>query len=243
MRPFTSWFAPSVPLLLLACAPLNASGPVGPAFRAAFSDAGVAWVSGGRACVARGPSFVPSCPRLPPVTDVAWNGGDAWGAVPALGQVITLDRSARAVPVGRVQTLSSARVYREDGSAVTYAGEPARGVLGGPTAAVTGGDGGEFVVLGGALVRLSDGLVLEARAGAFLMATPQGARTGDAPAAVTAFGTYRLAGGLLERLDGAGRVVASVPHGPGRVGVVGADVVTVDETGRVQVFTLELLPC
>ena len=79
-------------LSLTACAPsmtAPARAPVG--LRAAFSEAGVAWVSGGRACVARAPSFQPSCPALPPAVDVAWHGGQAWAGVPSLAAVVTLD--------------------------------------------------------------------------------------------------------------------------------------------------------
>lgn len=93
--------------------------------------------------------------------DVGWNGGDAWAAVPGLGAVITLDRAAQTVAVGRVVALSSTRAYREDGTAVTYAGAAARGVIGAPAAALTGGDGQDYVLLGGQLLRVGDGVVLE----------------------------------------------------------------------------------
>ncbi|MDL2343381.1 hypothetical protein QOL99_04355, partial [Deinococcus sp. MIMF12] len=97
-------------LLLAACAPVPATSPGNaarpaltvPAFDAAFSPDGVAWVDAGRACVARVPSYRPVCPRLPgPAVAVAWNGGDAWVALPGAGMVLTLDLAARSVPVGR----------------------------------------------------------------------------------------------------------------------------------------------
>lgn len=229
--------------LLASCAPSVVTTRSGEAaFRAAFSAEGVAWVSGGAACVARMPAFQPVCPRLPPVTDVAWNGSDAWAAVPGLGVVVTLDRAARSVLVGRVLTLSNSRVYRQDGSALNYAGEAVQGVVGGPSGAITGGDGGDYVVLAGALKRVSDGVVLETHAKANLVSTPTGARTSEVPALDSVVGSYQLVNGRLERLDTTGRVLVSVPHGPGRVGLVGAEIVTVSPQGAVRVFTLDLQP-
>lgn len=233
-------------LLLAACAP-TATGtrptPDG-GFRAAFSEQGVVWVSGGRACVARVPEYAPVCPRLPRVADVAWNGPDAWAAVPELGQTVTLDGAARSVPVGRVVALSATRAYREDGSAVTFAGQPARGLPFAPLAVVTGGNGQDYALVRGRagtqLLRVSDGAVLEAQAGPELLALPAGARSATEPQVVTPFGSYVLANGRLERRDGAGRVMLALPHEPGRVGLVGQDVVTVDETGRLRRFTADL---
>lgn len=235
-------------LSLASCAPSITASQGWQPFRAAFSDLGVAWVAGGRACVARAPSFNVSCPNLPAASDVAWNGGDAWAAVPGLGVVVTLDRAARSVSVGRVAALSSTRAYREDGSAVNYAGEAMRGVLGTPSSAITGPSGEDYVLQAGKLLRVSDGMTVErAEANAvderFLVSTPTGVALSTVPAAFTAFaGQYRLTGGQLQRLDSAGRVLGSVPHGPGRVGLVGQDVVTVSPEGHVRVYGLDLLP-
>ncbi|WP_102125164.1 hypothetical protein [Deinococcus planocerae] len=239
-------------LPLVACAPTTARvtnpnttfGPVTatPIFDAAFGVEGVAWVDGGRACVARAPSYRVVCPPLPPVVAVAWNGGDAWAGVPAAGVVVTLDRAARSVAAGRVVALSNTRAYREDGSAVTFAGAAAPGVAGAPTAALTGGDGQDYVLLAGTLRRVDDGVILDRAPLPFLRLTPRGVTTANTPGVVTLSGSYRLTGAALERVDISGRVLASVPHGPGRVGVVGADVVTVSPGGRVRVFDGSLRP-
>ncbi|WP_034385248.1 hypothetical protein [Deinococcus sp. YIM 77859] len=229
--------------LLSACAP--AAAPRGPAvaFDAAFSPEGATWLDNGQACVARAPSYRPVCPQLPGrAVAVAWQGGDAWAALPGAGLLVTLDRAARSVPVGRVVTLSSTRAYREDGSAVTYAGQPAGGVSGAPTAALTGGDGEDYVLLAGTLRRVADGLIVETAPGPLLEVTPTGVRSANLPSVTTAAGTYRLTGTALQRLDASGRVLASVPHGPGRVGVVGADIVTVAPSGLVRVFGVDLTP-
>lgn len=226
--------------LLSACAPITAQPSAAPTFRAAFSDAGVAWVSGGRACVARAPAYGAVCPTLPAAVDVAWNGGDAWAALPGPGLAVTLDRAARTVAVGRVVALSATRAYREDGSAVDYAGQPARGVRGAPTLALTGGDGQEYVLLAGRLVRVTDGARLAEGAGPYLAATPEGVRPARRPTLVTPGGTYQLGGGRLERQDATGRVVASVPHVDGRLGVVGAEIVTVTPGGEVRAYGADL---
>ena len=231
----------SLPLWLAGCAPAALGElPAGAAFRAAFSDQGVAWVASGRACVARAPSFRVNCPPLPPAVDVAWNGPDAWAGVPGVGVDVTLDGAARTVDVGRGAALSAGRVYREDGSAVTYANGPVRGVPGRPSAAVTVGDA-EFALVGGEVRRVADGAVL-AHGAAFLTVTPDGAAGSAQPQLVTAEGTYRLTGERLERLDTAGRVVAATPHGPGRVGRVGPLIVTVDAAGTVRAFGVDLSP-
>lgn len=235
-------------LLLAACAPTTTGTRPTPTpddgLKAAFSEQGVVWVSGGRACVARVPEYVPVCPRLPRVVDVAWNGPDAWAAVPGLGQLVTLDGAARSVPVGRVVALSATRAYREDGSAVTFAGQPARGLPFAPLAVVTGGNGEDYARVPGRagtqLLRVSDGAVLEAQAGPELLALPAGARSATEPQVVTPFGSFVLANGRLERRDGAGRVLFAAPHEPGRVGLVGQDVVTVGDAGRVRRFTADL---
>lgn len=241
-------------LLLAGCAPaptaprttpLRGSGPAGgiPAFSAAFAPDGVTWVNDGQACVARAPSYRAVCPRLPGrAVAVAWNGGDAWAALPGVGLLVTLDRAARSVPAGRVVALSSTRAYREDGSAVTYAGTPAVGVAGAPSAALTGGDGQDYVLLAGSLRRVTDGGVMEAQAGPRLQATPDGARSATLAGVGLPTGTYRLTGTALERQDALGRVLAAVPHGPGEVGQVGGDVVTVSPGEGVRVFTADLQP-
>lgn len=210
------------------------------AFRAAFSDLGVAWVAAGRACVARAPEYRVTCPKLPPVVDVAWDGLDVWAAVPSLAQVVTVDRAPRNVNVGRVVRLSAVAAYREDGSAVSYAGAARPGVLGAPSAALTGGDGVDYARVRGTLVRVPDGVLLRGAAGPYLVVTPGGAEAAEAPEVVTATGRYRLAGGVLDWRDGAGVVRARVPHGPGRVGRVGQEIVTVSAAGAVRRFTPDL---
>ena len=227
--------------LLPACAPAYTAPTRDAAFRAAFSGAGVAWVSGGQACVARVPDYRPVCPRLGRAVDVAWNGGDAWAAVPGAGLAVTLDRAARSVPAGAVAALSNTLIYRQDGSALSYEGVAAGQVAGGPSAAVTGGDGADYVVLAGQLRRGS--AVVEAAAQPYLYATARGAATAAVPTAVGGDGdTYRLQGGQLERTDASGRVTARTPHGPGRVGVVGQDVVTVSAAGEIRRYTQSLTP-
>lgn len=239
---------------LAACAPAPTStasqpatvaastvpAPLPAGFRAAFSEQGVAWVSGGRACVARAPSYTPQCPKLAAAVDVAWNGGDVWAAVPGLGVAVTLDRSARTVNVGRVVALSATRAYREDGSAVAYTGAALRGVLGAPAGAITGGDGEDYVLLAGRLLRVSDGARLGEQAGPYLGVTPGGAQAFSVPTVVTPAGTYRLGGGRLERLDQTGQVLTGVQHPPGLVGTVGQELVTVTAEGTVRVFGSDL---
>lgn len=223
--------------LLSACAP-SVTVPRGEAgFRAAFSESGVAWVSQAQACVARAPSYRPQCPRLGPVADVAWHDGDAWAALPGAGLAVTLDRSPRSLNVGAVVALSAQRLYRGDGSALTYAGEAAAGVAGAPSAAVTGGDGAEYVVLAGQLRRVAGGALETAQP--YLFATPTGAKTALLPSAEDGAGRYQLTGTALERVL-AGVVVARVPHGPGRLGLVGGEVITVSAEGTVRRFTLAL---
>ncbi|UQN07046.1 hypothetical protein [Deinococcus sp. QL22] len=231
---------PILALLLSACAPAYSPPTGDAAFRAAFSADGVAWVAGGRACVARAPGFRVTCPSVPTAVDVAWNRGEAWAAVPGAGVVVTLDRAARSVAVGRVVALSSTRAYREDGSAVTYEGAAAAGVAGAPSAALTGGDGADYVLLAGNLRRVTDNVVTEVNAAPFLVPLNTGARSADVPTVVTSFGTYRLANGRLERGDGTGRILNSVAHGAGRVGQVGSNIVTISADGSVKVFTENL---
>lgn len=237
---------------LVACAPTTAQ-PVTPApgvsglhgdpqrFRAAFSEAGVAWVTDGRACVARAPAYRVSCPNLPPASDVAWQGETAWALLPGPGLAVTLDLAPRSVVAGAVAALSSTRIYHRDGSTLTYDREPGRGVAGRPQSAVTGGDGQDYVWLAGQLRRVSDGAVVEQQARPFLYATPAGAATAWLPTAADPFGEYRLTGSALEHFA-AGQVVARVPHGVGRVGLVRDEVVTVSPAGEIRRFSAELRP-
>ena len=53
--------------------------------------AGVAWVVDGQACVARAPGYRVTCPKLPPASDVAWQGETAWALLPGPGLAVTLD--------------------------------------------------------------------------------------------------------------------------------------------------------
>ncbi|WP_291428057.1 hypothetical protein [Deinococcus sp.] len=234
-------FLLSLPGWVAGCAPAALTElPAAAAFRAAFSEQGVAWVSAGRACVARAPAFRTECPRLPAVVDVGWNGADAWAAVPDLGVIVTLDRAARTVAVGQAAALSGAQVYRRDGSAVNYAGTPTAGPLTGfPSSAVTGGDGREYVLVDGAVKRVSDGATLS-RGAAFLSVTQGGVVGSAVPQVGTPWGTYRLTGQQLERIDAAGGVVTAAAHGPGRVGRVGAQIVTVSMSGAVRTFSPDL---
>ncbi len=226
--------------LLTACAPRAVQPPVGNGLRAAFSDAGVVWAEGGRACVARAPSFVRACPAVGRVVDVNWHAAQAWAASPDLGLVATLDGAPQTLAVGAVVALSAQSIYREDGSALTYAGAAAAGVPGRPSLAVTGGDGLDYVLLGGQLVRVGDGRVLDPLAGPFLALTPSGVRVTSSPAVDTAFGSYWLRNSRLERVDAAGKVLASVPHADGQVGLVGSLVVTVSSGGQVRAFGTDL---
>lgn len=228
-----------LPGLVSACAPAVTVAPGG-ALRAAFSDAGVTWVLEGRACVARAPSFRAVCPALPPVVDVAWNAGLAWAGVPSLGAVVTLDSAPRSVDVGRVAAMSAGRVYRENGSAVDYAGGAAVGTLGFPGAALTGGDGQEYVLRAGRVVRVADGWVQPGGGFTLLNWLPDGAQGGLRPEVRTEGVTYRLTGTHLERVEVTGIVRMSVPHGPGRLGLVGDRVVTVSAGGEVRVFAPDL---
>lgn len=243
-----SLFALGLVALLCGCAPrttpVTASAANSSTFRAVFSSAGVAWLAEGKACVARAPSYQAVCPRLGRVTDIAWNAGEAWAAVPGLGLIVTLDRAARTVPVGAVVALSSLRVYREDGSALTYAGQPDGTVPGTPSRAVTGGDGQDYVLLGKVLMRVADQKMLSGGLtddGANeLVATPTGMVRVSVPSAYGNDSIYRLQGGVLERRDIAGQVLGRVPHAAGAVGLVGEQVVTVTPAGEIRRFTRNL---
>lgn len=83
--------------------------------------------------------------------------------------------------------------------------------------------------------------MLDRAAQPFLYATPSGAASAALPTASDGLSLYRLTGSTLERFS-AGQVVARVSHGPGQVGLVRGEVVTVDAAGRVRRFTLQLEP-
>lgn len=123
--------------------------------QAAFSEEGVVWSDGRQACVARVPQLQPVCPAWPaPTGAVAWHEGRAWVALPTLGQVVTVDGAAQSVVAGRVVALSSTRIYREDGSALTYSGVPTTGTVGRPSAVITGGDGQDYALVASRLVKV-----------------------------------------------------------------------------------------
>ncbi len=191
---------PALPALLLAaCAPAASPRTLAvspaPAVQAAFSDEGVVWSDGKVACAARAPQFLPVCPPWPaPTGSVAWNGGQPWAALPALGQVVTVDGPAQTVLAGRVAALSAMRIYREDGSALTYSGVPAGSVPGQPSAAVTGGDGQDYVWLAGQLLPTNHPGQGRPAGGPFLWATPAGAESGPFPSALTRRGRLELRG-------------------------------------------------
>lgn len=234
--------------LLSACAPTQttsqrASQIAALPFQADFSDAGVTWVASGKAYVARAPSFRVQLAPLPtPAVAAAWVGNVAWGALPDAGLVVTLDGPPETQVVGRAVRLSRQRVYRQDGSAVTYSGSAASGLLGFPAAVLTGGDGEEYALVGGDLYRPgSPPTLLSAGAQAYLYSLPErGAATSNVPTVQTGAGLYRLTGSALERLDGTGRTAASLPHGPGLIGLVGGRIVTLSAGGSIRVFLSDL---
>ncbi|WP_291424942.1 hypothetical protein [Deinococcus sp.] len=205
--------------------------------KAAFSEQGVAWVADGRACVARKPDYAPFCPRLGRASDVAWNGGDAWAALPGVGLVITLDRAAQSVYAGAVVALSARHIYREDGSALTYSGSPAGQIAGTPTRVTTGGDGQDYVVLNGELRRFSDNALIDPAPLPHLLPTSLGVQGVGVPTVVTDNGTYRLSGAYLERLDNGGAVIARVADDALEVGAVGQDILTVSALGKLRHFS------
>ena len=127
------------------------------------------------------------------------------------------------------------------GGTVSVDGEPGRGIAGRPQSAVTGGDGQDYVWLAGQVRRVSDGVVTERQARSFLYPTPAGAATAWLPTAADRFGEYRLTGSALEHFA-AGQVVARVPHGAGRVGLVQGEVVTVSPAGELRRFAADLRP-
>lgn len=225
---------------LVGCAPRAVTPAPTSDLRASFSDAGVVWTAGGRACVARAPAFQAVCPQVGQVADVSWHGQNAWAALPLSGLITTLDRAPQTLAVGAAAVLSGQAIYRQDGSALTYSGEPAAGVPGQPSLALTGGDGLDYVLLGGQLIRVGDNRVIDPLGATFLARTPTGVTNLPGPGVVTADSTYLLRGGQLERLDASGAVLASVPHGPGLVGLVGQDVLTVSPDGVIRRFSREL---
>ena len=249
-------------LLLSACAPA-AVKPVGtnPAasatLQASFSSDGVIWNEGGRVTLARFPGFQKLAVRVPAgATAVGWQsvgaqtvGGQSlnrlntpWVALAGLGLIVTADARPVSVQVGRTVVLSSALVYRQDGSAVGYDGSAGTGLLGIPEAVVTGGDGLEYALQGGKLYRLGSGgqVLLSAAAQPFLYATATGAATANAPTLSTLDGRYTLTGTALERRDAAGVLLASVPHPAGLLGQVGSLIVTVQPGGTLRFFGPEL---
>jgi hypothetical protein len=242
--------------LLSACAPSqtarqaasssaqNAALP----FQADFTDAGVTWVANGQAYVARAPSLRPQLSPLPtPAVSAAWVGTVAWGALPGPGLIVTLDGAPETQNVGRAARLTHTRIYRQDGTAQNYGGGEAGGVLGFPDAAITGGDSAEYVRVGRDLYQPGAGAsspatLIASGAQPYLYALPRrGVATANVPTVQTDSGSlYRLSGSALERLDGTGRVLASVPHGPGLIGVVGGRVVTLSAAGQIRVFLVDL---
>lgn len=227
-------------LVLASCSPSLTGPGKTSSFRAAYSDLGVVWVSDGRACIARHPEYRVFCPKLPRVVDVAWNGGDAWAALPDSSIVVTLDRNTQSIPAGAVVLLSRNRVYREDGSALSYTGRRVIGVSGRPYDVVTDPSGVDYVILSGKIRRVGDGFSLGRANKKYFVATANSATTTDFPTSYSAMGTYRVKNGKLEHLDNTSTVVDSVQHGRALVGVVGNTVVTVSPTGKVRRFTGKL---
>ncbi|MFC4454950.1 hypothetical protein [Deinococcus sonorensis] len=229
-------------LLLSACAPTLQQAPASLALQAAFSSDGVVWSEGGQAHVARAPTFQASTVRLPaPATAVSWQGGVPWVAVPRLNALLSADGRPVTLPVGRVVALSGTRVYRQDGSAVTYAGAATEGLIGAPGAVLTGPDGLDYAVQQGRLYRVSGGpVLLSAAARPFLYATLTGAATANAPTLQTQDGLYTLSGEALERRDLTGALLARVSHAPGLIGAVGATIVTVSAGGLLRFFAPDL---
>lgn len=245
---------PLLPLLLTtllsACAPTVTSGgqTQNYPFQADFTDAGVTWVQGGKAYVARAPALKPMLSPLPvPAVAAAWVGNVAWGALPAAGLVITLDGPPEQTVVGRAWKLSHSRVYLQDGSAVSYGGGALGGVNGPPAAVVTGGDGQDYALIGRNLYQsgnpptLLTGNVTSLER-SYLYATPLGAASSNKPTVYTAAGVYQLTGSELQRLDSSGRVLKSVPHGAGLVGLVGGQIVTLSAQGQIRRFDMTLKP-
>lgn len=231
---------------LVACAPsaTNGGAPTTQtfatqSFAAAFDDAGVLWVEGGQAFIARWPGFQTERVAVnAPVQAVAWSGRRPW--VAAGSAVVTASGEPRTLTAGRVVALSATRIYREDGSAIDYSGAPATGLIGAPSAVITGGNGQDYALQGRTLYRIGVAEPLDPDARANLIATPGGAATSNAPGVVTDQGLYQLTGTQLQRLDGLNVVRASVAHGPGLVGQVRGRIVTVARGGALRFFNADL---
>ncbi|AWN23299.1 hypothetical protein DKM44_08705 [Deinococcus irradiatisoli] len=240
--------------LLVACAPaptgrapVSASPAPALPFQADFSDAGVTWVAGGKAYVARAPNLRPLLSPLPtPAVAAAWVGNVAWGALPGPGIIVTLDGPPETRVVGRVIRLSRQRLYLQDGSVLTYTGTPAGSVPGTPDMVLTGGDGEDYALVGGELYRPGQPPTrltparLPAGSGFLYRLPGRGAAVAERPSVQTDQGLYQLSGRALERLGSGGEVIASLPHGPGLIGEVGGRLVTLSAEGQLRVFTPDL---
>lgn len=232
----------ALPALLLACAPVSqqreaiSAQPAALPFQADFSDAGVTWVSGGQAYVARAPALSAVRSPLPvPAVAAAWVGNAAWGALPAAGLVVTLDGPPEQTVVGRAVKLSRSRVYLEGGGALSYQGGALSGFLGTPDSVITV-EGQDYALIGAKLYQSgSPPTLLSGEAGPNLYATARGVATAGQPTAEFQGSLYRLTGSELQRLSGT-TVVAAVPHGPGLLGVVGGKIVTLSPQGTLRRF-------
>ncbi|GHF99532.1 hypothetical protein GCM10017783_09500 [Deinococcus piscis] len=172
-----------------------------PQVQAAFSEEGAVWSDGRQACVARLPQLKPVCPRWPaPTGAVAWNGGRAWAALPTLGQVVTVDGAAETLPAGRVVAMSSTRIYREDGSALSYSAAEMPGTLGRPTQVLTGGDGRDYALVADRFWQVDRGHSEKLAAGShFLLAVPGGAEVTRVPTLDAPLNRLELRGGQIFR--------------------------------------------
>ena len=234
---------------LSACAPMQNTRPATPQppttlpFQADFSDAGVTWVAAGKAYVARAPSFKTLLSPLPtPAYAAAWVGNVAWGALPGPGLIVTLDGPPDSRVVGRAIRLSSALIYRQDGTTLTYGLGQGPNLPAAPSAVLTGGDGREYALVGGSLYQPgSPATLLSQNAQAYLYSLPgRGVATSNRPSVQTGAGLYQLTGSALERQDGNGQTVTSVPHGSGLIGEVGGRIVTLSAGGQIRVFLPDL---
>ena len=235
-------------LLLTACAPATVRTAAPTALQASFSESGVLWTEGGKVTLARFPAFRKVSVNLPaPASAVGWQtvrgNNTPWVALGSLGLLVTADARPVTVQVGPVVAMSSALLYRQDGSAVSYDGGAAgSGLLGAPDAVVTGGDSQDYAVQDGKLYRL-DGAkqtLLSGAAQPYLYTEPSGAGTANAPTVVTQSGRYTLTGTVLERRDGAGVLLTSLPHSAGLLGAVGSLIVTVQPGGTLRFFAPDL---